>query len=302
MNKGLSGLLLAGLMGAATQQAAAISINFDFSYDTNNFFSDPTSKSVLQAAGSFFEGIIQDDLTAIASGGGNDFQAKFNDPATGTLVTLPNFSVAADTLTVFAGGRSLGSGTLGIGGPGGFAVSGTTSFVDNAVTRGEQGDTLGASATDFAPWGGAITFNTDTSWYFDTDPSTLESFSGNDFYSVALHELGHLFGIGTADSWDNLIVGSDFTGPAATAVYGGNVPLEDSGHWAEGTQGMVDGLAQEAAMDPTLLVGSRKRFTDLDVAALSDIGWETTVVPVPAAVWLFGSGMIGLLAIARRRA
>lgn len=28
---------------------------------------------------------------------------------------------------------------------------------------------------------------------------------------------------------------------------------------------------------------------------------ETTVVPVPAAVWLFGSGLIGLVAVARRK-
>jgi hypothetical protein len=28
----------------------------------------------------------------------------------------------------------------------------------------------------------------------------------------------------------------------------------------------------------------------------------TTVVPVPAAVWLFGSGLVGLIAVARRKA
>jgi len=29
---------------------------------------------------------------------------------------------------------------------------------------------------------------------------------------------------------------------------------------------------------------------------------ETTVIPVPAAVWLFGSGLLGLIGIARRKA
>jgi hypothetical protein len=28
---------------------------------------------------------------------------------------------------------------------------------------------------------------------------------------------------------------------------------------------------------------------------------EFTVVPVPAALWLFGSGLIGLIGVARRR-
>ena len=36
-------------------------------------------------------------------------------------------------------------------------------------------------------------------------------------------------------------------------------------------------------------------------AALSTISAYTTVVPVPAAVWLFGSGLIGLIGFARRK-
>ena len=34
-------------------------------------------------------------------------------------------------------------------------------------------------------------------------------------------------------------------------------------------------------MDPTLLVGSRKTFTPLDVAALDDIGWDVQLPPTP---------------------
>ena len=33
----------------------------------------------------------------------------------------------------------------------------------------------------------------------------------------------------------------------------------------------------------------------------SPVGFQGTVVPVPAAVWLFGSGLIGLVGVARRR-
>ena len=54
-------------------------------------------------------------------------------------------------------------------------------------------------------------------------------------------------------------------------------------------------------MDPELTTGSRKRFTDLDYAALRDIGWEVAPVPLPAAVWLFAGGLLGLLRFARRR-
>lgn len=294
--------LLTGLFVLASQPVSAINIQFDYSFDSNGFFNTQAKRDVLSTAGSFFSNLIVDDLTAITSGGTNHFDAVFSNPGTGSSQTVNDFSVAADTLIVYAGGRALGGSTLGVGGPGGFSVSGAGSFVDNAVSRGEGGDTQGSSATDFAPWGGSISFNTASSWYFDPDVSTAGDVVDNDFYSVALHEIGHLLGFGTSDSWNNLVFGSNFTGAAANSVFGGDVPLNgDLSHWATGTMSLVDGTSQEAAMDASILTGTRKVFTDLDVAALQDIGWEVTTVPVPAAVWLFGSGLIGLIAVARKR-
>ena len=300
-SKSMKKTMIAVLCGSLSQQAAAINIEFDYSFDSNNFFNTQARKDVLSAAGSFFTDIIQDDLTAINSGGVNNFDAIFSNPGSGASETISGFSVAADTLTVFAGGRSLTGSTLGVGGPGGFSVSGTGSFVNNAVSRGETGDTLGATATDFSPWGGAISFNTTSSWYFDPDVSTDGDVINNDFYSVALHEIGHLLGLGTAHSWDNLVSGTDFTGTASVGVFGGDVPLAGGlAHWLDGTTSLLDGVLQEAAMDPSILTGTRKEFTDLDVAALSDVGWEVVAVPVPAAVWLFGTGLLGLVAVARK--
>lgn len=294
--------VVAGLLGLACQQATAMNISFDYSFDANNFFNTQAKKDVLNAAGAFFSGVIQDDLTAITSAGANHYNAVFSNPASGSSQTINDFSVAADTLIVYAGGRAISGSTLGIGGPGGFGVGGTQTFVDNAVSRGEVGDTQGASATDFAPWGGSITFNSNSNWYFDPDVSTSGDVVNNDFYTVALHELGHLLGLGTADSWDNLVSGTSFTGAASTSVFGSNPPLQaDGAHWLNGTVSVVDGVSQEAAMDPSITTGTRKVFTDLDIAALKDVGWEVSAVPVPAAVWLLGSGLIGLFAVAKRR-
>ena len=51
----------------------------------------------------------------------------------------------------------------------------------------------------------------------------------------------------------------------------------------------------------TTLTGGPVTISSLDLAvAASDIGLNDTVVPVPAALWLFGSGLIGLIAVARR--
>lgn len=295
--------VIAGLFAIVSQPATAINIEFNYDFDTNNFFDTQAKKDVLSAAGSYFSNLITDDLTAITSSGGNHFNIKFSNPDSGATETINDYSVLADTLVVFAGGRALSGSTLGTGGFGGYSASGTSqAFFDNINNRGEIGDTSGASATEFAPWGGSVAFDTGANWYFDSDVSTDADVVNNDFYSIALHELGHLLGLGTANSWDSMISNGDFTGAASIAAFGGDVPLDAGlGHWAEDTLSLVDGVSQEAAMDPNILVGSRKVFTDLDVAALQDVGWEVATVPVPAAVWLFGSGLLGLVAVGRRR-
>ncbi len=289
------------LLLAVSGPAGALTIQFDYSYDSNNFFSDSTRKQILQAAGNFFASRITDNLGAITSSGGNHFNAKFDDPGTGNPRTIADFSVAEDTLVVYAGGRDL-DGPLGQGGPGGYSASGNQAFIDS-INRG-QGLTQGSGATDFGPWGGAITFDTSgPNWFFDTSLDTDNDIpnSANDFYSVALHELGHLLGIGTSSSWGNQISNGTFTGQNAVAEYGSNVPLANTGHWQEGIASTVDGQNQEAAMDPTLLAGTRKVFTDLDLAGLKDVGWQvqTSPVPLPPAVWLFGSGLAALMGFRR---
>jgi hypothetical protein len=290
---------------AASQSANAVVINFDYTYD-GGFFSgsNASRRGILDAAGGFLESILTDSLTAITSGGSNNFSAIFQRPDTGASTTISNFSVAADALTVFVGGQSMSPGSLGYGGYGGYSVSGTQDFLNNAEQRGQSSPTVGSSATDFAPWGGQVTFSSSADWYFDNDLSTTEAFNGNDFYSVALHELGHLLGLGSSDSWKNNTSGTSFVGTNALAAYGGNVPLEgDTVHWLDGTKSTVNGVEQETLMDPTIHVGTRKVYTELDLAALKDVGWQVSVtaVPVPSAVWLFGSALLGFIASKRKR-
>jgi hypothetical protein len=67
------------------------------------------------------------------------------------------------------------------------------------------------------------------------------------------------------------------------------VPLAsstDRAHWKNGTPSKVYGSSksQEAAMDPSLTKGTRKSITDLDAAALADLGWELVPLPPPPMV------------------
>lgn len=308
MKQGIQQSLVTLMLFAASQTANAITINLDYSFDTNNFFADASRRNLLSTAASYFESRLTDDLDAIISSGNNSMTAQFWDPSSSTdaRASVANLSIAADTITVYAGGSAMGNNTtLGWGGFGSWAASGDSAFIDTVEHRGESGAVSGSTATEFSTWGGSISFNTDYSnWYFDSGPSTSESFSGADFFSVALHELGHVLGLGSADSWYNLINNSDeFTGAAAVATFSGNIPItSDGAHWDYGTMSFVDGVAQEAAMDPDIFLGTRKLFTDLDLAALDDIGWDIAApVPLPPAFLLFVGGLIGIFGLGKRR-
>lgn len=288
------------LLTLAQPALANIDIQFDYTYD-NGFF-NAANMATLDTAAAVFESRFADTLTAITSSGGNGFDPNFFNPSDpfGADISLNDASFGANVIRVYVGGANLGSGTLGLGGPGGFGCSGFGSFCADAASR-NQGNVSGSSANDFALWGGSISFNSASTWHFGQTTSGLDS-NEADFYSVAVHELAHVLGFGTADSYYNHIDGT-FGGSNATALYGGGIPLDfDEAHWAEGTMSVVNGVAQEAAMDPSILLGTRKYFTELDFAAMKDIGWAVTPVP-EADTWamlLAGLGLVGF-AVRRRK-
>ncbi|TKB95053.1 MAG: VPLPA-CTERM sorting domain-containing protein [Nitrospira sp.] len=87
------------------------------------------------------------------------------------------------------------------------------------------------------------------------------------------------------------IVGSHLDGDLATALFGGN--------------GLVD--PRVSVIDVRYSsIGSGFGFPDVtdpgtDGAAFLGGNFQLTPVPLPAAVWLFGSGVAGLVGLARRR-
>ncbi len=298
-------VLIAGL-GVLTcgSNASAIDIVFDYSLDSNTFFDTQQKRDTLDAAAAVFE-VFTDSLDAIIPGtvynAGTQFEfsdtwdASFTHPGTGAGHVITDLTIPADTLLVYVGGRNLSGNTLGVGGPGGFNASGITAFVDTVSGRGQAGATA-AVPTDFSPWGGAISFDTPNSWNYDntTAPGPTES----DFFSVAVHELGHLMGFGTANSFDALVSGTTFLGAAATSEFGSNPTLDaDQSHWQVGTSSFVpNGGSQETAMDPDITDGEIKQFTLLDFAALTDVGWE---VPPMSAGGITGDlnadGFVGIV-------
>jgi hypothetical protein len=273
----------------------ALDIQFDYSYDAGGFFAAQERRDVLENAASLLEGLVTDNLAGISPAGGpsGTWTASFVNPYNGSEATEVDRTIPANTIVVFVGAHDLPGNEVGFGGPGGYFTSGTTAWNTIVSTRGQAG-AAGTFPTDFGPWGGSIAFDTLNSsgqlrdWHFGIGTAPFPG--STDFYTTAVHELMHVLGYGTSKSWEqNVAPGAGvFNGPNSVAVYGGPVPLISGGegsHWAEGTQGRSTwtGLMAEAAMDPTQNLGARKTLTQLDLAALQDIGWtlSSTATPLP---------------------
>jgi hypothetical protein len=250
----------------------SVTFQFDYSLDTNNFFNTQAKKDLLVLAGQLITARLQDSLAAITPSGGNNWNAQTTNPATGNNISLGNIAVPADTIIVYAGGRNLALGEVGEGGGYGYTANGDQTFLDTVAARGQAGALLpAAQQTDYGPPISQVCFDTfGTNWFFGTTTTGISA-SQTDFMSVAEHELGHVLGLGVADSWFHLVSGNNFVGAAAEAVNGGPVPLSSTlDHWNQND--LSDG--QAPTMVPVLQDGQRHFFTDLDYAGLQDVGWQ----------------------------
>ncbi len=258
---------------------------------------------------------------------------SYSNPDTGASVDFTD-TLAADEFKIFVGARNLSGATAGTGGPGGTGFGQGSSYYnqsqkntlmteafnlfDAEMTRGAGvvastfHSTLGtASPTtnfdlNFAPTIGKLWFDKDgtTNWHYDH--TTPVAAGKVDLYSVALHEMLHTLGMGTYDNWDDHVNGTTWTGAEAIAANGGSgTGLIDAGggHIAEGIMSVrqEDGTtAQEVAMDPSITTGTRKKLTELDLAFMRDLGWQTIApVPEPSSALLIGFG--AFVFILRRR-
>jgi hypothetical protein len=265
--------------------APTIAIQFDYSQDTAGFFTqNPQAKTDLQQAAQLLGNPLQNSLAAITPAGGNTWTASFNNPGNpSTFSNVANPNIPANTILVYMGASALANSEHALASADRFTSSGTSDWNTLVALRGQP-------ATGYGPWGGSISFDSNTNWSFAGTGGTPGT-NQVDFLSVALHELGHVLGYGTANSWNSQVNSATapptFVGPHAEAVHGSGTPIPvplDGGlaNWAEGTTsgGSV------VAMDPSIGPGVRRLFTSLDWAGLADIGWSVDQlgVNVPPSV------------------
>lgn len=281
-------------------------------------------------------GAVPTDIFTGVNGGSTatlNWSLSYTNPSTGATDTVPTFSFAANTVKIFVGVRPLAGTTLGVGGPGGAGVAGGISFSTASENPGAVAAAQASSNASMPRGGGpvmgslsgslggtpytiqygamigSLSLDNDSdnngladsaatlATYWHYDHTTAVAATKNDMYSVALHEILHSIGFGTAATWTGLHTGATWNGTNATALNGGTaVGLSaDQSHVIDSftSTRLSDGGTQEVVMDPSLTVGTRKLLTQMDLAFLRDIGYAT--VPEPSAAFLLLAGCVGLL-------
>lgn len=279
-----------------TVSHGAIDIIFDYSYDTSNYFGDEQRYIMEQVAyafesrmsGTTFTSSKPSDYTGSTA---SNPQFTFTNPATGgSASVVPGSTTSennvignANELVIFLGARSRGANPLASAGPAGWG-SGSYFPPDNWVNAMQAKDT----STHWEPKMGASSVNTDAAFYYDTDLTTHSdaTTSGKtDFYSVMVHEIGHIMGFTSSNAFANYSSGGtagsgSWTGLNAKAEYNNqNVPLNGNPHWGSSLiQGNVK-CACHPSMQPTISSNKRTSFSALDFALLKDVGYTISAAP-----------------------
>ncbi len=253
-------------------------IQFDYRFDTQGFFSDPLRKNILEQAAKIWESYLNDDFAPkpigttvsvpIADSYGDLGVTGF--PSFGRPLKTVTLSQPIDDLLIFAYSIDIPwwtySNILG------FGESFEQSTDESNRYNGDK----------FQPWVGTIAFNSGelSQWqsgekfFFDTTPQTSYDVPNDqyDFLSIALHEIGHVIGIGKAPVFERQITDQGFNGPISRSLNKSQpIPLEsDLKHIKEGFT--LSGSAEDL-MDP-VLTGTRQLPSPLDIAILGDIGYD----------------------------
>jgi len=258
------------LIELETRVVPALTVRFDYTYDTSGFFNVAERRAALERASQQITPRIQDTLAAIAPSGNNTWRTNFYNPTTNVTVTQENPVVRQDEIVIYIGATPL-TNELGLTTSGGYSAVGTRDWLNHVGSRGQAG-ALGTPKTDFATWGGMITFNSRTNWNFSTNNPAANQF---DFTSVALHELMHVYGFGLGEgAFTRHISNGAFAGPNVVSVNGRPVGVEGNpaDHFVQGTA--IHGA--ESPMQPALPAGIKRSMTTLDYAVLKDLGWQVS--------------------------
>jgi hypothetical protein len=261
---------------SSTVNGSSVTFDFRYIYENPTTGAEQIINSAVMPANEFRIFVGVRNLTGITLGTGGPGAAGLS--AGGGSANFADFTTAVNNAAAAGsanmqrgGGATIAtlSGALNVPGQGSAPFS-----IDFGSTVGNlwfdvDSDNNGAADNDVA---------LDAYWHYDhTAPVAAGK---NDLYSVAIHEILHSLGVGASKSWTSKVSGGDdWTGAEVIAQIGSGVNIleADSKHIVGGkvSTRISDGAPQEAVMDPSITTGNRKSLTNLDLAFLRDIGWQT---------------------------
>jgi len=215
-------------------------IKIDYRFAPDNAF-DEQAKQRIEEAARIWESFIADDFEDIPAG----TLIRVRNPQTDATETI-TLTDPVDDLIIFVGAAPL---------VGAAAKAGPINTFNNASLNERF------NSTDFEPGVGFVTF----------DPN----FSGFANLGLALHEIGHVLGIGPSPEYGRRVVNQLFDGPNARAINGGNPIPVNGGHIASGFV-LPNGLRPNVGGG----IGSGLP-TIADLAILADIGYEVPALTTP---------------------
>ncbi len=296
---------------SATSSFAAIDIIFDYSYDTGNYFGDE-QRYIMEQVAYVFESRITSGFSStrpedITGATGVTANLYFRNPTTQSIVepVIGSGSLTADgneigkenELIIFLGARNTGFSSSSVLA----SASATNSYVSSySSTSARDAWNARKNSKDttsvFQPVAGSSQVNSTKSFYFDTDLTThtdAEVSGKVDFYTVMVHEIGHIMGFNTHNAWNANLSGSDWIGAEAMKEYSLQnppnceaVPLVSSTnpHWNLGLDYNKVNCGCHPSMLPSVSSNKRTTFSDLDFALLKDIGYSISDNPTGANI------------------
>ncbi len=220
-------------------------------------------------------------------------------------VYLDGFTLEEDVWLLYAGARAMddvgAAATIQLGA---INVSTVADDPNSLVNRG-----FNSGANSLSVLGGTVSFDTEANWNFSLFSPDLRG--GIDFYSVALHEIGHGLGLSSRNSpeWRELSSSGSYVGRFALEAYNADnaeslsaleIESLDGGdfHWRDDIYQsevfqlgapsrfgvLAAGELQDLLMEPILSFGvelPRFEVTNVEVGGLRDVGWSVITADPP---------------------
>ncbi len=298
---------------SAVGKVSDVKVVFDYTYDSNGFFT-PERRALMEKAAAVFtsrmKGTSWARVDATVSGG--HYELAFVNPSTLAITWNADVVIPENQITIYLGATNFKSaplaqmqGSEGDGASQLLSIRNVSGGLGNVLTNVNQHRPVDSSITfdlqGVKGFGATIT----RQWHFDSDgnlstddrsPSDPHFNNYTDFYSTAIHELGHVFGIYDPtvfsfflQSDPNFIVaytsrvqsdgagGFVFTGAHAKQLYfnhvGQNIPLDvpTRSHWANGVRSVT--AAGWTSLSYEGNAPFRHGFSELEFGALQDLGY-----------------------------